>query len=193
HAWQNLFDECKARGLLGAELMDADKGIFQSETREIRLDSRRLRFQAVSPATEVFSIDGKGAVKGRVVSVENRAGYSLIAVTAMSPGKSLADSEKLLLFFLSDVRATGLSTDEAPIKEYQYHGSLPHLVRVSRAEVTLDRCGFSELSLAPLGMNGRTSGVSLIKASGESFVVPVSTDYSEGGSLVYEIIRKVRP
>ncbi len=200
---KNLFREAASRGILKGGIIDEVNGLFQSDTGEIRLNNRLCRFSAVSPKTEVFSIEGKvdvkNEVKGKLISVEslesgttegNENNYAVIAVSALDGDKGLAECSKLLIFLLTDVRASGLSLASGPITEYQKHGSLPHLVRTAKAKLRLASGSFSSATVYPLSMSGERLGGMAATSLENSFLIPLTTDPGENGSLVFEMIRK---
>ncbi len=118
------------------KIEDFDRtGIAVSATDELTLDTRRSTFRAVTPRSEVFNLP-RGDMSGNVFRVKNVNTSQTLAATSLD-GRTLADSDSILIFQVSDVSQTGVrfGNQERTILEKTSTGTL--LLRKAKAEIEL--------------------------------------------------------
>jgi len=190
--WQGdrrLFALVEARGFFKGQTADFQRGLWTSETREITLDAAQGRLSLSAARTQVFALDGPGFLEDRELRVDHDGGYAVVAVAALSEGKRLSDSSRLLVFFLTDARASGLESAR-PITNYATHGKSPMRVRIAHARLSMPAGAFQVARLRSLGLDGSQRNERDVPAQAGRLHFDLSTDPRDGGGLAFEIIRR---
>lgn len=158
-------------------------GIAVSSTGELALDTRRNTFRAVTPRTEVFTLP-KGDMNGNLFRVKNVSTYQTLAATALD-GRTLAESDSILIFQVSDVSQTGVrfANQERTILEKTSTGRL--LLRKAKAEIELKlKC---PMTVTACNMMGEPVGT--VNSTFRNGVLRFTADNSayKGGAVAYHL------
>ena len=108
---------------------------------EIRMNSGKNIFGTVTPRLESVALPQGNSFEGKNLHVKSTSGfYSVVAAAAMDgEGKSLDRSDRILLFFLTDLRQEGIlfSSEECNVVLKNPPRGNPILVRKGTAEISL--------------------------------------------------------
>jgi len=180
--------ELRKRGWLdAANPTDIDKGLLASETGEVVLDADAGTLAVATPRTAaVFARDpGAELVAGGLRVTLQGTGGSVVA--SALDGKPLADSRRVLIMHLTDVRNSGMRFRDKDQKVLEAWGEMPYLVRAGSAAIRLGGARGDGLRVWALRSDGSRAGEVELRqaADGVSFVA--DTRGPEGGRLFYEL------
>jgi hypothetical protein len=133
---------------------DPSAGIFQSDTGELLLDSKKLRLTLSTPRTEAAAFAAlETPIDLGTVRIEGGDGGALFAVSALDEAASLATSKRMLLIFATDARNSNMRFRDPQEKVIEDFGTLPVLIRKGVLSLEFkDRSGRWRLS--PVGLDG---------------------------------------
>lgn len=183
--WQtdaSLLKKMIKKGIFPATKLE----IFNSDTRQLRLDSKAISFQVVSDKTECFVIPRGKLMKGKKVKVKNAGDATVVCVSALD-GKKLQESKHLIVFHLTDIQNTDTTYRDRQHRVLTDWGKLPLLVRKDTAYIALKSdCA---ASIYRIDLTGKRCGQvkSNYSKGWLSFTAPIK--FNNGNYLVYEIIK----
>lgn len=183
-----VIEELRRRGWLdAANPTDVGKGILASETGEVLLDADAGTLSVATPRTAaVFGRDpGTELVAGGLRVTLQGTGGAVVA--SALDGRPLAESRRVLVMHLTDVRNTGMRFRDKDQKILEAWGELPYLVRAGSAAISLAGAMGTGLHAWALRPDGSRAGEVELRqaADGVSFVA--DTRGPEGGRLFYEL------
>lgn len=136
---------------------------------EIRYDSGKNTFAVSAKRSEAAALPQGETFTGKQMTATSTRGYSVIAAAAMdAEGKSLGESDRILLFFLTDIRQEGIlfASEEGNVLLENPPHSNAILARNGTAEITL-KLSPGNWSVVALDDSGKTLGtVPLIQKNG---------------------------
>jgi len=150
-----LLAALKGAGLLPKNSRtDPSAGIFQSDTGELLLDSKKLRLTLSTPRTEAAAFTTlETAVDLGTVRLEGGDQDALFAASAIDGAASLAASRRMLLIFATDARNSSMRFRDPQEKVIEDFGTLPVLIRKGALSIEFkNRAGRWRLS--PIGLDG---------------------------------------
>jgi hypothetical protein len=166
---------------------EARQGRFTSDTGELVLNTAQPLFTLVTPGIEAASGRLDHGHQGRLLRVAPCSGYGLVCAAAIDQPK-LTGSRRVLVFFLTDVLASGATFNDREHTLYNAHGHAPLLVRAATTRVSL--AGSATATVYALDLAGRRIATvpSTAGADGLSFTVSTAGEHP---SLAYELVAKV--
>ena len=150
-----LLAALKGAGLLPKNSRtDPSAGIFQSDTGELLLDSKKLRLTLSTPRTEAAAFTTlETAVDLGTIRLEGGDQDALFAASAIDGAASLAASRRMLLIFATDARNSSMRFRDPQEKVIEDFGTLPVLIRKGALSIEFkNRAGRWRLS--PIGLDG---------------------------------------
>ncbi|MBN1403483.1 MAG: cellulase family glycosylhydrolase [Opitutales bacterium] len=185
---KGLLPAMQERGVIPEGSFDLEKGIYVSDTGELTLNASEGLFKIVVPEAESFTASRAGHYEGELVSVDlSGAGATTLALVSLD-GKPVAESRHMLLFHLPEQVNTGASFANSDMRLLTDWGKLPHLVRVSKAEIRVSKSQ-SGLSAYVLGLDGKRKGVVAVKSLAEGgFSLLLDNSVGSEAPMVYEIV-----
>ena len=149
-----ILDNLRKSGALPATNRTApERGIYESATGEIVLDSGRGQFRVVAPATEGAAWSAFAApLDLGLVSIRKADVDGMLALSALEKGATLRDGRRFLVVFATDARNTAMRFRDRQEKVIEDFGRLPVLLRAGTVEIGLAREGRWRLS--PVGLDG---------------------------------------
>lgn len=120
------------------KLLDAEKDTVTSSTGQIIANFRTGAFQAISPRSEALAIPAGERLAGKRLAVNAKKGWMSVAAIALGE-KPLAEAERILLLFLTDVRQEGV--------RYASQENRVVLASAPRENAILARRGMGEITL----------------------------------------------
>jgi hypothetical protein len=134
---------------------DPLRGVFQSDTTEITLDERAQQIRVVTRATEAVAYSAlKAPLTLDLLTISRARGDAMVALSALDPKPSLAESNRFLLIFATDARNTGMRFRDRDEKVIEDFGTLPVLIRKGEVELQLRRSA-RHWQVSPVGLDGR--------------------------------------
>ncbi len=188
---RDLLKKMVDAGALKPEWYDAERGIYNSSTGQISLDSRAQTFKAVAPSCEVLVLPEKTTAQGSFLKVENQIGRGVFAAMSVD-GKPLRESARILLFHLTDSQANKAKFTSEAMTQLEQWGERPFLARRGEAQVTLNTPASGEYTLYSIDTAGKRLGkvpLSRGRESGTLFF-PAQVFSPQGTVFAYELVRR---
>ena len=152
-----------ALGLLAYSLLAPVS--YESDTGEILLNAPQKYMTIKTAKTEVIASEEPTAETLPCMQKVSSSIPATVAISAMD-GKTLAESEKMLLFYLTEVANTGmeLTGDRITMKNI---GKAPVLLRTGKLDLKLKLAPGKQYKLYPLRADGlRREGIPLTTKEG---------------------------
>ncbi len=167
---------------------DPEKGVWESDTGELLLNTREKRFLLRTPRLEAV-VSERNHGESLPVLAKVRSSVPSTVALASRDGKALTkDSERMLLFYLTDNLNTGmeLSPDRTELRK---NGKTPTLLRTGQLELQLNLPAGKRYRLYPLRSDGlRREGVPLTK-NGSGYRLELDTAALPNGPTgVFELV-----
>ena len=172
----------------GNGIYQPEKGRIVSSTGEISIDAASRTIKVVTPKSEGFLVTGK-EMKGNRLSVSGSTGLCTVFASALDD-KTLADTEKAVVFHLTDIQATGRRKTRLgdSFIVYNWGNMHPYLLKKSKAEISLKNSGKGKLRINALDVNGKV--LASVPFKEENGVVTFTADSGLYSAMAYELIRK---
>jgi hypothetical protein len=188
--WPSLLRDT---GILAADNpTDPARPVLKSETGEMFLDAPRNLMVFDTPKTA----GGFGPAGSSWITAQGGVrfaiqGYDATVWVTSLDGQPIRQSRHLLVTHLTDLQNTRIQYAEPACQTLLDWGSLPYLVRVGQAQVSLDNRHAKHMRIWALSPGGRRLGTVPTQATarGLSFVADVAGDRAHGARMLYEIQR----
>lgn len=163
-------------------------GVSVSDTKEIRIDTKKGDMTVASPKTAaVCSIDKKDLVAGPL-SVAGATTFCSVSASAMDSA-DLVNSRKVLVLHITDVLNTGMVFTNPKMTDTKNWGKLPYLARAGKATVSLKNSNAS-LTLYALASDGSRLRKVPAKYIDGAYIFTAEVKAGEGKSaptMMYEL------
>ena len=147
----------KLKALPEGNISDPDKGIFQSDTGELILDTTAAEMRVSTPRLESAILKSDKTVKLGGMTVNSCDVPAGITLVSLDPKQALSSSPRLLLVFSTDARNHGMSfVDPGTDTRLKDWGELPVMVRTGKLDVEI--ASGRTLRCFPLRLNGSRAG-----------------------------------
>lgn len=189
-AGNERIEALRSSGILpNGNLTDAARGVFQTDTGEILLNSERAEFLVSSPRTAAVSFSGSSAVAGPL-TVRDASTPALIAVSALE-GDSLKASNRMLVFVLTDAINSGMQFADDARTTLQTLGKIPPQVMTVRATVRIEGVRGGVFRAYPLSLAGKRRGEIPLKRTATALELVLDTGaLPDGPALMFELVRE---
>ena len=163
-------------------------GVSVSDTKEIRIDTKKGDVTVASPRTAaVCSIEKNDLVAGPL-SVSGATTFCSVSASAMDSA-NLVNSRKVLVLHITDVLNTDMVFTNPKMTDTKNWGTLPYLARAGKANVSLknSNAGLSVYALASDGSRLRKVSAKYIDGA---YVFTAEVKAGEGKSaptMMYEL------
>ena len=174
--------------LKGETLVDLTKPVA-SPAGEFTADCKNGTLQVVTPRSEALVIPSGGSLKGGLLAANGSEVFSTVFAGALDD-KTLADSRRVLILHLTDVKAAGqrLAMLGSRILMYNLGRPSPYLMRRGKVEIELVNRAPGTAVLRALDVNGKTLGdVPFTEKAGK---IVFSADPGVTGAFAYELLRR---
>lgn len=188
--WASRVEAIKKSGLLSAgNITDAGKGIYQSDTMEITLDSRLHRLIVISPKTEAVVFDSGLPIALDKLRIESADGPALLSVSSMDD-QPINSSKRMLVILSTDAMNTEMKFADTNNTILLDIGQLPVLMRAARMEVVLMHEHPEQLKLFSTTLTGkRAEAIPLHQVPGGIRFMLDTNTLSQGATTYFEITR----
>lgn len=181
--------ELKRRGILPeTNRSEPSKGIFESDTGELLMNTREKLFRAVTPRSETVSLPANRKVQLNHLAVSGSSIPATVSLHALD-SQVLNRSRHMLLIYATATANSGmiLSEDGATMTT---QGVQPTLLRTGRLSFALDNVHAAEFALYALAMDGsRIQELPFNIRNGKCEVV-INTAELRAGTVFFEFARK---
>ncbi|MFB3881937.1 MAG: hypothetical protein ACE149_11785 [Armatimonadota bacterium] len=165
---------------------DVSKEIYESQTREILLDSEQATLVVNTPRTAGGCAVAPGRLSAGPLEVELEASGGAVWVSSVD-GEPIASSKRMLLVHITDVQNSGARFGDQRRHVLEESGGLPYLARRGKARVSLTNGGAEALQVWALDMSGRRLAQVPVVSEGRSVSFVVDTRGPAGACFYYEI------
>lgn len=175
-------EELRKKGILSPDnRTDIAKGVFESDTGELLLETTLPRMRVVTPRTEVISLPRDGSAKASLLEVRNTSTSTTVAATAMDR-KPLEKSSRIVLLFITENAWEGsIRTPDGdyilspgPLKRNkQPVGNF--LVKSGSVNLRLKNSSGGKFVLYPLSLNGIRREPIPIRQKGDRIEITIDT------------------
>ena len=165
---------------------DAANGIYESDTGELLMNAPQKYMTVRTAKTEVIASEEPTAEKLDCMKEVSSNIPATVAISAMD-GKTLAESGKMLLFYVTEIANTGmeLSGDRVTLKNL---GKLPILLRTGKLDLKLKLAPGKQYTLYPLRSDGfRRDGIPLTTRDGITGVHLDTAKLPNGAAFYFEL------
>jgi hypothetical protein len=128
-------------------------GVFESDTGELLLETRRRRMRVVTPRTEAVVFDRGLPIALSALTIESASGPGLLAASSLDD-RPLQESGRILVVFATDALNSGMRFAEPQRKTLLELGGLPVVMRGERATLRLTHQRPEQLRLYAAALNG---------------------------------------
>ena len=127
-------------------------GVSVSDTREIRIDTRKGDITVATPKTAAVTSIGRNDLTTAALSVSGATTYCSVSASAMDDA-SLVSSKRVLIFHITDVLNSGMEFTDHKMTDLKNWGRLPYLAKAGKAEISVrnNNAGLKVFALASDG------------------------------------------
>lgn len=188
--WKEQVAGLHARGVLKpANRTDVEQGVYESDTGEILLDSRKHRLQVVTPRTAAVVFDNGLPIQLKHLRIETADGPALVAASSLD-GLPLDQSRRILLTLASDAQNSGMGFADPDRKVLLSLGQLPVKIRTAKVSIFLAHRNPDGLQLYALALNGeRQSSLPLHTVPGGVRITLENWTLENGPTTFFELTR----
>jgi len=186
--WVSRVDALRKNGLLGKDNMtDPVEGIYQSDTRQIVMDSQRKRLTVITPNTEAVVFDMPEPITLNNLQIEQADSPALVSVSSMD-GQPLQASKRMLVILATDARNSGMRFSDAAETTLLDLGKKPVLIRTAVVKLKLKTQNAAQLKVFSNTLRGkRGDAIPVVQeADGISFILDTAK-LSHGPTTYFEI------
>ena len=179
----------KAHILAAGNSTDPARGVYQSDTGEILMETAERRMRVVTPNTEAVVFDRGLPLTLSKLEVNAANGPALVAVSSVD-GNPLTASSRILVIVATNALNSGmhLSADGTTLHEL---GKLPVLMRSGRVDLTLHHNSPENLELYSVKLNGKRGDKIPVELLKDGLHFSLDTNQlSHGPTTYFEIIER---
>lgn len=138
-----------------SNISDPSKGILQSDTGEIVMDtSKGGEMFVTTQRLEAAAVKRDREVKLGAMTIKSCNVPASVAMVSLDSSKSLKDSSKLLLIFATDARNSNMKFTDATEEYLVSIGNSPIVVMTGKLEIALERSDAKAMKAYALKFNG---------------------------------------
>jgi len=182
-------EQLRIGGLLDANnLTNTVKGLYQTDTGQMVLDSQRKRLTVVTPNTEALVFDSIEPVALNNLKLEQADGPALVSVSSMD-GRPLLDSKRMLVVLATDARNSGMQFYDSAETTIQEFGRGPVLIRTATVKLMLKNRNAAQLKVYSNTLRGKRGDPIPVKQVGDTISFTLDTSrLSHGPTTYFEIV-----
>ncbi|MBQ7721683.1 MAG: hypothetical protein IJT64_02115 [Kiritimatiellae bacterium] len=163
-------------------------GEGSSDTGEIKISTKKGHITVASERSAGVCAYDKAPLAAGPLAVSNVTAFCSVSASSMD-GAPLADSKRMLLFHITDVKNTGMVFLNDKMHDTSNWGTLPYLARTGDAEITLRNSnpGLKVYAVSPMG--GRLREVPSTYTDGAyRFTARIAAgEGADAPTMIYEI------
>lgn len=183
----DIVAQMKARGLLDKNnRTDAAKGIFESSTGELYLDSEKHYMTVNTPRLQAMCSEAGGKCELADFAVSRMSERGCAAAVSVD-GKPLAQSERIVVVFATNSLNDGMTFLDDSMDRVMNWGKPPVLNKTGRLSFKLKNANADKLKLYALSMTGERLRELNLRTSDGGVRATVDTSKLEVPSVFYEI------
>ncbi len=185
---RDILKELVDNGAIPKGLVDLEKGVYRSSTKEIELNAKAQTFKAVTPRSESLIVPEGMTVEGEVLKVENKLSRGVFFAAAVD-NAPLASCKRALILHLTDSQMTKAKFANEKMTVLESQGEAPCLVRTGKAKLTL-KGEFQGFKLYSLEVTGKRIAEVPLKRDAGSVSFEADVLAKGGPVLAYELVKE---
>lgn len=191
--WRQTVERLRKSGILPeGNRTDIDQGVYESDTGEILLETRKHRLQVKTPTLESVCLDP--AEDASAVTLSALAVFSTNVPASVSAiaidGQPLPNSGRILLVYQTDALNSGMTFSAENRRRLLKPGTLPVLMRCGKLEVGLAVEGGQWKAWA-VGMDGTRAQELSLRVENGQLCLSIDTAALEGGPTPFFELARV--
>lgn len=166
---------------------DALSGVYQTDTGQVLMDTKKKRLTVITPRTEAVAFDAPEAISLDKLQIEKADGPALVSVSSMDD-RPLETSHRMLVILATDARNSGMRFADAAETTLQSLGKKPVLVKTAIVKLRLMNKNKARLKVFSTTLRGKRGDPVTVnqEADGISFVLDTN-QLSHGPTTYFEI------
>jgi hypothetical protein len=186
---EKTIEELKSIGILDKDNRSSGFYEFETSTGELYLDAKRSYMTINTPRFKGVCSKAGAKADMKILVIENMTTEGCISLAALDKGKSLDDSERMLLVYATNALNTGMTFADESMSVRKKYGTNPTLVKTGKFRIKLKNMNSSKLKVWPLAMNGARRLPLEAKANEDGyFELEINTaELPDGPALFFEI------
>ena len=186
---EKFVEKMREKGILSPDnITDVAKGIYQTDTEEIALDSKNLWLKIRTPRTEIAAMNAPKKTRLGALKIISCDGPATIGAVSLD-GADLSESSRIMLLFVTRESNTGMKLTSDGVMS-RGGGKLPVLMRKAKMSASLSLSPGARYEVYPLALNGERREKLPVKF--KNGAVKISIDNSKlpnGATPFFEIVK----
>jgi hypothetical protein len=152
---RKVIAEMRNRGIISsANITDPAKDIYESDTGELRLDRKRMLYTVRTPRLEGATLSSEKSAVIDALTIHQVSVPGSVAAASLD-GKSLRDSQRILIVYATDALNTGMTFTGPDRVELVDNGHAPVLIECGALSATIATNQAANLHAWALGFDGK--------------------------------------
>lgn len=182
----SCLDELRNKGALPKANRSSDaKGVYETDTGEMRMETKRNYLQIDTPRLQGICAEAGGKAKLADLEVREMTARGNIALVSIDGTKPLREATRLLLVIATNALNDKMMFEDKDMCFLLKLGGMPILLRTGKFEVAFRNKNAAGLKAYALRMDGSRLAELPLKKSGEQIVFQVDTAKLPGGPAIY--------
>ena len=183
--------ELRKLGILdSANRSNVAAGLYESDTRQLLMDTKNRRFIVTTPRTEAITMAAPSTnLTVKYLTVLSTASPALLSASSLDD-LALADSKKILLIFATDAQNTGMTFADTERRELVSLGKIPVQIQRGVASVKLTLNHATPMKLTALTLNGEPGNEIPLTRTGNAWTMTLDSSAVLKGPTTFFLLEK---
>ena len=161
------------------------QGIYESSTGELFLNAKKHFMSINTPRFQGICGEAGTTAKLKEFEIKHLGVRGNLSAVSLENGKTLADSEHILIVFATNALNTGMVFEDASHRTRLQNGTTPILLETGRFRAALSNRNAGKFKLYALGTDGKRLAELPLKQSAGALGIDVDTANIPNGPAVY--------
>ena len=166
---------------------DWDKRIYQSETGELLLDTKRLSMSVTTPRLEGAILKFGQSAKLPNLSVSNISGPASFSAASLNKNKTLKDADRILLIVATNAFNTNMMFENSTMYCCVNPGDLPVLIESIKCKIELETSQKATPKVYALHLDGTRFAEIPCSLAGNKLKIDLDTSKLKNGTPFFEV------
>ncbi len=150
---EKMVEQMRTKGILSPDnKTDVKKGIFQSDTNQITMDTKKITLKVVTPRSEIIAMNKPEETRLGALKVISGNVPSTVGVCSLD-GKKISDSSRLMFVFVTREGNTDMKLSEDDVAS-TFWGRPPVVMLKGSIEAEIRLDPNSKYEVYPVALNG---------------------------------------
>lgn len=176
----------RRKGALPPENRSNDaEGIYESETGELLMDTKRNYLQVNTPRLQGICAEAGTKAGLRDFEIRRMSTRGNLALVSVDGAKPIREAKRLLLVIATNALNSGMKFEDPQQRFLIRNGTMPILLETGKFDVALTSRSAANLKAYALGMDGKRIAELPLKKNGEKVELAVDTAAIPNGPTLY--------